>query len=155
MFEKLNDCICLLDILCMDETSFTENLWSDVLHWWFFSAVLCWRGFVALLSVFGFKSGDMLGQVMVFYFFMIITVWDLLPSFLRVGDIFLVSILVNKCAFIVSSINVISPTPFPLMQPYINALSHLCFTALWSHCANQSFTLVSSHQIMHSQCSSG
>ncbi len=59
---------------------------------------------------------------------------SLLPSFLRLGGIFSLSIWVCKLAFMVPSINVISPTPFALMQ-HISAHSnlHVSRLALCSH----------------------
>lgn len=64
----MNADVYYVHLLMHGWNQFNRNLCSDILHWWFFSAVLCWRGFAALLPAFGFKSGDILGQVMVFSF---------------------------------------------------------------------------------------
>ena len=106
----------------------------------------------------GFKSGDILFLVVVstFFFFRNLCVlavcfgslscWNnpLLPSFWRLRVIFSASILVYPQAFMVPSLNVISPTPLTLMQPHITTLPPLCFTVGTMHSPWQSWP--GSHQ---------
>lgn len=133
------------------------NFWRDVLP--FLEIVfscsllegLCCSTFLFKIlqrSSTGFKSGDILGQVIVFTFFFFrnsfvilamcfgsLSCWNipLLPSFWRLRVILSASILVYPQAFMVPSINVISPTPFALMQPHIITLPPLCFTVGTMH----------------------
>lgn len=124
---------------------------SAILHKWFFSAALCWRDFVALPSTLKSSKASLLdvnqghtwpGHSLNFpflsFFFCDVRskFWDrgfagkfsLLSSFSRLRIIFSFRFWVYKCAVMVPSINVISPTPFALLQSHNNSLPPPCFT---------------------------
>lgn len=94
----------------------------------FFSAALCWRGFVALPSASKY-SKDILLDVPYWarlYFFLLVwaflVFWQgisLLLSFLRLGITFLFIMWIYKLAFLVPSVNVISPTTVKLWQLFV------------------------------------
>ena len=129
---------------------------SAILHRQFLAARF-WRGCVALPFSLKYPKGVLLDSsqdtclaghsffacrnpcMILAKCFGLLSCWhiSLLPSFWRLGVILSACILVYSQAFMVPSINVISSTPFALMQPCVIILPPLCFTFGTMHSPGQ------------------